>query len=150
MTRPLALARQSFVAAIQRDTPGTDLPRLVAVLDSLLAWSAARRKRVAFRADGRTDVISFGRAGSTAAVWSAQVTMGEGPKLELFTPPNAAGAETRAAVMAALNAHSRAVLLDGDRLRISFGALKNDAGREAVFTVMEQLLSAGSTRKLSA
>ena len=31
--RSLPLAREGFIAAIQRDTPGSDLPRLVAVLD---------------------------------------------------------------------------------------------------------------------
>lgn len=143
MRRTLVLAHQKFTAAIQRDTPGTDLPRLVAVLDALLAWSAAHRKKLAFRAEeGRNDVISFGRVGSKSAMWSAQVTQGEGPKLEVFMPADGpAAAEHRAAVMAMFNAHSRAVLVEGDRLRISFGALKNEAGRAAVFGLMDELLS---------
>ena len=142
MLRALSLAHQHFVAAIQRDTPGTDLPRLVAVLDALLAWSAAHPKQLTFRGDSRrNDVISFGRAGTTVSMWSAQVTMGEGPKLELFLPPESVmSRESKESIMATLNAHSRAELLEGDRLRISFGALKNPAGREAVFGLMERLL----------
>jgi hypothetical protein len=142
MRRSLSSAHQSFVAAIRRDSPGTDLPRFVAVLDALIAWSAARPRQLAFRADGaRDDVISFGRVGSKASTWSAQVTLGEGPKLELLSPADAPlTAEDRAMVMATLNAHSRVVLEDGDRLRIGFGALKNEAGRAAVLALMAQLL----------
>lgn len=142
MLRALSLAHQHFVAAIQRDTPGTDLPRLVAVLDALLAWSAAHPKQLTFRGDSRrNDVISFGRAGTTVSFWSAQVTLGEGPKLELFLPPESViSAETKQSIMTTLNAHSRVELIEGERLRISFGALKNPAGREAVFALMERLL----------
>src|SRR3712207_2115017 len=50
MSRTLAVARQEFVAAIKRDTPGPDGPRLVAVLDALIAWSVARPALLAFRA----------------------------------------------------------------------------------------------------
>jgi hypothetical protein len=142
MRRTLSTAHTSFVAAIRRDSPGTDLPRFVAVLDALIAWSAARPGKLAFRGDAtRDDVISFGRVGSKASTWSAQVTLGEGPKLELLSPSDAPlSAEDRAMVMATLNAHSRVVLEEGDRLRIGFGALKNEAGRAAVLGLMEQLL----------
>ena len=43
--------------------------------------------------------------------------------------------------MQTLNAHSRAVLVEGDRLRIGFGALKNAAAQAAVLALMEQLLA---------
>jgi hypothetical protein len=147
MSRTLPLARQAFVAAIQRDTPGTDLPRLVAVLDALIAWSAARPTQLAFRADERRDdVVSFVRAGSPVVFWSAQVTRGTGPKLEIYPPTGRAlSTEERATVLQTLNAQSREVLVDGDRLRIGFGALKNLAARTAVLALMEQLL-AGSGR----
>lgn len=143
MSRTLTVARQSFVSAIRRDTPGTDLPRFVAVLDALIAWSAAQPRKLAFRGDAtREDVISFGPVGTKTPTWSAQVTLGEGPRLELLSPSDAPlSAEDRALVMSTLNAHSRAVLVEGDRLRISFGALKNDAGRQAVLTMMETLLA---------
>jgi hypothetical protein len=36
------------------------------------------------------------------------------------------------------------VLVDGDRLRIGFGALKNAAAQAAVLKLMEQLLSRDS------
>jgi hypothetical protein len=42
--------------------------------------------------------------------------------------------------METLNANSRQVLVEGDRLRIGFGALKNPAAREAVLALMERLL----------
>lgn len=143
MSRTLPLARQAFVAVMQRDKPGTDLPRFTAVLDALIAWSVARPGLLAFRAgEGRKDVVSFERAGSKVVFWSAQVTRGTGPRLEIHAPTGALHAEDRATVMQTLNAHSREVLVDGDRLRIGFGALKNPAALAAVLALMEQLLAA--------
>jgi hypothetical protein len=80
---------------------------------------------LAFRAgEGRKDVVSFARAGSQAVFWSVQVTRGVGPKLEIHTPGGRAlSADERARVLEMLNAHSRAVLVEGDRLRIGFGAV---------------------------
>jgi hypothetical protein len=142
MSRTPALAHQAFVAAMQRDKPGTDLPRFVAVLDALIAWSVARPRLLEFRADeGRKDVISFQRAGTKMVFWSAQVTRGTGPRLEIHAPTGRAlTAEERTTVMETLNANSRQVLVEGDRLRIGFGALKNPAAREAVLALMERLL----------
>lgn len=143
MSRTLPSARQAFVAAMTRDTPGTDLPRYVAVLDALIAWSVARPASLEFRAgEGRKDVVSFSSVGSQAVFWSAQVTRGVGPKLEIHTPSGQPlSAEERARVLETLNAHSRAVLVEGDRLRIGFGALKNVAAHRAVLALMEQLLA---------
>jgi hypothetical protein len=146
MSRTLPVAHQAFVAAIARDTSETELPRLVAVLDALVAWSAARAGVLAFRdADARSDVISFerlGGAGARAVFWSAQVTRGAGPRLEIRAPSERPlTTEERAAALATLNAHSREVLVDGDRLRISFGALKNAAALAAVLALMQQLLT---------
>jgi hypothetical protein len=142
MSRSLPAAREAFIAAITRDTPGTDLPRYVAVLEILIAWSVARPAVLEFRAgEGRKDVISFARVGSKAVFWSAQVTRGVGPKLEIHTPSGQPlSDEERARVLETLNAHSRAVLVEGDRLRIGFGALKNVAAQQAVLALMEQLL----------
>ena len=139
----LADARAAFVAAIKRDTPGTDLPRLVAVLDALIAWSAARPGALAFRPQpARGAAISFERAVSRAPFWSAQVTRGVGPRLELHGAAGPAlSDEERAAALATLNAHSREVLVEGDRLRIGFGALKNAAALAAVLALMERLLA---------
>lgn len=143
MSRPLATAREAFVAAIRRDTPGSDLPRLVAVLDELIAWSEARKESLSFREEeGRADVFSYQRAGSKVVFWSAQVTRGRGTTLELY-PPAGRGLspEERETVMEMLNAHSREVLVEGDRLRIGFSALKNAAARSAVLELMDELLA---------
>jgi hypothetical protein len=152
MSRTLPVARQEFVAAIKRDIPGPDLPRLAAVLDAVIAWSVARPGLLTFRTEeGRAGVISFDRAGSTAVFWSAQVTRRAGPRLEIH-PPNGRplSAEDRARVMETLNAHSREVLIAGDRLRIGFGALKNVAARTAVLALMKQLLAgSGQTAESS-
>jgi hypothetical protein len=143
MSRTLQSTREAFVAAIAQDTPGTDLPRFVAVLDDLIAWSAARPALLEFRADeGRKGVLSFSRVGTKIVFWSVQVTRGVGPKLEIHTPSGKPlTAEERARVMQTLNTHSRSVLVEGDRLRIGFGALKNAAAQTAVLALMEQLLS---------
>lgn len=143
MRRTLADARSAFVTAVRRDTPGTDLPRLVKVLDALIAWSVARSEQLTFKADeGRADVLSFARAGTAVVFWSAQVTRGAGPKLEIYPPAGRAlGAEDRALVLETLNAHARPALADDARLRISFGALKNDAARGAVLTLLKRLLA---------
>ena len=142
MSRTLADAREAFVAAMGRDTPGTDLPRYVKVLDTLIAWSLKRAAPLELRAGGgRTDVIGFSLPGSQAAFWSAQVTRGAGPKLEIHTPSGRPlSDEDRARAMETLNAHSRSVLVEGDRLRIGFGALKNAAAQRAVLDLMERLL----------
>ena len=144
MSRALPVAHEAFVAAIRRDKPGTDLPRFVAVLDALIAWSVARPNLLTFRADeGRKDVVSFDRAGSKAVFWSAQVTRGTGPRLEIHAPTaRALSAVERTTVMETLNAYSREVLVEGDRLRIGFGALKNPTALAAVLALMEQLLAA--------
>jgi hypothetical protein len=143
MIRTLRSAREAFVAATMRDTPGTDLPRYVAVLDALIAWSNTHADTLEFRAgEGRKDVVSFSRVGSKAVFWSAQVTRGVGPRLEIHTPSgHPMSAEERAKVLETLNTHSRSVLVEGDRLRIGFGALKNAAAQKSVLALMEQLLA---------
>jgi hypothetical protein len=148
VTRTLADARAAFVAAIKQDTPGSDLPRLVAVLDALIAWSAARPELLAFRPpSGRGAAVGFERAGAKAPFWSAQVTRGAGAKLEIHGRVGEALSDAeRATVLETLNAHSRAVLVDGDRLRIGFGALKNAGAQAAVLTLMERLLARDPAR----
>jgi hypothetical protein len=142
MSRTLPLARQALVAAIQRDTPGTDLPRYTAVLDALINWSTARPDRLVFRTSGtRTDVVGFNRVKSKETFWSVQVARGTGPKLEIhLAAGRPLGSQDRATVMETLNAHSREVLVEGDRLRIGFGALKNAAALAAVLALLERLL----------
>lgn len=142
MSSSLPAARAAFVAAIEKDTPGSDLPRFVAVLDALIAWSVARPELLTFRADGaRSAVIGFSRTGSKSPFWSAQVTRGSGPKLEISSTNGTSLSDAeRATVLETLNAHTRVVLEDGDRLRIGFGALKNAAAQAAVLALLERLL----------
>ena len=45
-------------------------------------------------------------------------------------------------VIDTLNAHTREELEYGDRLRISFGALKNATARAAILELMDRLLAA--------
>jgi hypothetical protein len=143
--RTLSAARQAFVAAIARDTPGTDRPRLVKVLDALIAWSVARPAALALgTTQQRRDVLAFALVGTGAVFWSAQAVRGAGPTLELHVPAGRPHrAADRATVMATLNAHSREVLAEGDRLRIGFGALKNEAASTAVLALLQQLLVNG-------
>ena len=143
MTRTLASAREAFVAAIARDTSGTDRTRYVEVLDTLIDWSVARPTLLRFREEEkRTDVVSFERAGTKAVIWSVQTARDAAPRLELHVPSGQPlSGEARASVLQTLNAHSRHVLVEGDRLRIGFGALKNAAAQSAVLALMEQLLT---------
>lgn len=145
--RTLSCAREAFVEAVRRDTPGTELPRYVAVLDALLAWSAARSAQVTFRADaGAKNGITFARSGTTAPFWSARPVRGDAPALEIASATGTSlSAEARARARATLNAHSRSVLVDGDRLRIGFGALKNAVARSAVLALLDDLLASGTT-----
>lgn len=143
MSQSLSTARQAFVAAMQRETSGPDLPRYVAVLDAILAWSAARADRLTFRPGGkRADVIRFDRANSKETLWSAQVARADAPKLEIhLAAARPLSATERASTMQVLNAQSREVLVEGDRLRIGFGALKNAAALAAVLETMDRLLA---------
>lgn len=151
MSRTLPEAREAFIAALTQDTPGTDLPRFVAVLDALIAWSVARPGLLAFRATATgKGTVSFSRVGAKGAFWSAQVTRGVGPRLEIHLPSaDALDDAQRSTVMRTLNAHSRAVLVEGDRLRIGFGALKNAAAQTAVLALMDGLLADGSASTAS-
>ncbi|MHB0950285.1 MAG: hypothetical protein ACYC3Q_15230 [Gemmatimonadaceae bacterium] len=142
MNKDLQDARRDFVAAMQRETPGTDLPRYTVVLDALLDWSAAHGDRLRLRPAGtRSDVLRFERGKSKEVFWSVQVVRRGPPKLEIHL---AAGrplsAEDRAHAMETLNAVSREELEEGERLRIGFGALKNPAALGAVLELLDRLL----------
>jgi hypothetical protein len=153
--RTLPLARAAFLDAVRRDTPGTDLARYTAVLDALLDWSAARPDQLRFRADpGPASVIRFDCAATARVLWTVRAVRGAAPALDLAAPtgsegdtPTAAGRARAAAATATLNAHARAVLADGDRLRISFGALKNAAALAAVLALLDDLLDACSENR---
>lgn len=132
-------AHAAFVAAVRRDTPGTDLPRYVAILDALLAWSAARAARVDRRSvAGSGAALGFGRVGVPGVLWAARAARGGAPTLEI-TPPAGAGA----AAAAALGACPATLSADGTRLRVGFGALKNAAALGAVVALLDDLLDGG-------
>ena len=143
MARTLPLAREAFVASLKRDTATTELPRLVAVLDALIQWSVARPDVLTFRPDdGATELVGFERTGTKVVFWSARVSRGKGASLEIYPPSGRSlSEEERANVMRTINQYSRDALIEGDRLRIGFGALKNVPARTAVLALMEQLLT---------
>jgi hypothetical protein len=142
MTRTLAVARAEFIKALTRDTGGSDRPRFIAVLDALIAWSVAHPDQLSFRIEeSQQAVVSFERTTSKVVFWTAHPRREGNPKLELL--PRAATLltdEQRAATMEAINAHTSDPLLEDEKLRIGFGALKNTAGRTAILALMEGLL----------
>jgi hypothetical protein len=141
-TRSLPMARTEFITALNRDTGKTERPRFLEVLDAIVAWSVARPDRLRFRNDEtKPGVISFERVGSNVVFWSVHPRRGADPTVE-FIPRSASvlSEADRAEVMNALNAHSRESLTKDDKLRIGFGALKNQTARAAILTMMEQLL----------
>jgi hypothetical protein len=142
MSRTLPIARDAFITAMNRDTAGSDRPRYTAVLDAMIEWSLARPDRLRFRDDESSKgVVSFQRVGSNVVFWAARPMRGTGPKIELL--PRAASVlpeDKLASAREAINACSREILEDTDRLAIGFGAMKNPVAREAVFTLMDELL----------
>jgi hypothetical protein len=142
MSRTLPVAREAFVAAMKRETTGTELARLVAVLDALIKWSVGRPQTLTFHADASpVGVIAFECVPTKTILWSARVTRGDAPKLEIYPPTGRSlTAESRAKVKEILNAHTRDLLEEKDRLRIGFGALKNNAALVAVTGLLGELL----------
>ncbi len=148
MSRTLRSARDDFAAAMKRDSTGTELSRLVAVLDALIKWSVARPQELAFQEDSAPGVLAFQCVDSKEVCWSVRNTRGDAPKLEIY-PPNgrSLSAETRAKVVETFNAHARLVLNENDRLRIGFGALKNANALAAVTALLGEILTANGTAR---
>jgi len=146
MSRTLRSARDTFVAAMKRDSTGTELSRLVAVLDALIKWSVARPQKLVFQDDSAPGVLAFQCVDSKEVCWSVRTTRGDAPKLEIY-PPNgrSLSAETRAKVVETLNAHTRQVLTENDRLRIGFGALKNANALASVTALLGEILTGTGT-----
>ena len=140
MSRTLPAARDAFIAAMKRETTGAELARLVAVLDALIKWSVARPKAISFHgADSAGAVLAFESVETKSILWSARVARGDAPKLEIHV---SGGPEMRDRIRETLNAHSRAVLVEKDRLRIGFGALKNGAALDAVTALLNEITTA--------
>jgi len=142
MSQDLSTAKKAFADAAARQTPGTDLPRYLVVLDALLAWTAERPNQLTLAPAKRDDTLRFLRAGTSEPFWSAQVVRADAPKLEIhLASARPLSAEERAETMRTLNAHSREALIEGDRLRIGFGALKNARALAAILELMDWLLA---------
>src|SRR5678809_940260 len=84
MSLTLPAARDAFIAGMKRDTKGTELARLVGVLDAPIKWSVARPQMLAFRHDTAAGVFAFECVPSKAVCWSARITRDDAPSLELY------------------------------------------------------------------
>ena len=130
MSATLPLARAAFINQMNRDTIPTERPRLLAVLDAMIAWSAARPERVRFRADtNERGIVRFEALGAKAVIWAATPRRNDTPVLDLL--PGASRF---------LSAHTRETLDPIGRLHIGFGALKNANACTAVLALMDELL----------
>ena len=142
MSRTLPIARDAFVTAMKRETSGVELARLVAVLDALIKWSVGRPNVLSFQSDSPGGVLAFQCVESKEVCWSARVTRGDAPKLELYPPTaRSLSPEAREKVVKTFNTYAREELGANDRLRIGFGALKNSNALEAVTTLLGELLA---------
>ena len=85
MSASLSLARDAFIKSMNRDTDHGERPRLIAVLDAMIAWSLARPKLLKFRVDaGEKGVLRFERVGSDLVFWSATPRRQDARVLELL------------------------------------------------------------------
>src|SRR5688500_16383046 len=110
-----ATQRETFVAAMSRDTRGTELERLAAVLDAILAWSSKRPGLVTTRgAERSSDALNFTREGSKVVVWSIRAPRGGAPTLEIAPATvRTLDEEERARARETLTTHSRAAQVEG-------------------------------------
>lgn len=141
MPPTLATAREAFIREMYRDNAAAERPRLLAVLDAVIAWSAANAERVRFRPDENTKgVIRFEDISNNAVLLMVSPRRENAPVLQLL--PGAGRLLTddeRSDVVAQLNSHTRELNPLG-RMHISFGALKNETGRAAVFALLDEVL----------
>ena len=141
MPPTLATAREAFIREMYRDNTVAERPRLLAVLDAVIAWSSANSGRVRFRPDENTKgVIRFEDISNNAVLIMVSPRRENAPVLQLL--PGAGRLLTdaeRADIVARLNSYTRE-LNPLSRMHISFGALKNPTGRAAVFALMDELL----------
>jgi hypothetical protein len=141
MPQTLASAREEFIKFMYRDNAGVERPRLVAVLDALIAWSTTRASQVRFRPDEKTNgAICFESIATNSVLLTLTPRRENVPLLHLL--PGASRVltdEERSEFVARLNTYTREANPLG-RMHIGFGALKNPAGREAVFALMDEVL----------
>ena len=141
MPPTLATAREAFIREMYRDNTVAERPRLLAVLDAVIAWSNANAGRVRFRPDENTKgVIRFEDTSSNAVLLMVSPRRENVPVLQLL--PGAGRLLTdaeRSEIVERLNSYTRESNPLG-RMHIGFGALKNPDGRAAVFALMDEVL----------
>lgn len=141
MPPTLSTAREDFIRHMYRDNALAERPRLLAVLDAVIAWSAAHSEYVRFRPDENTKgVIRFEEVGTNTVFWTATPRRQNSPLLQLLPGSSRLLTdEERSAAVSRLNSFTREEN-PAERMHIGFGALKNPAGRAAVLQLMDELL----------
>lgn len=141
MPPTLASAREEFIRHMYRDNLVAERPRLLAVLDALIGWSATHAELIRFRPDDNTKgVIRFEEVATNTVFWTATPRRSNSPLLQIL--PGASRLltdEERAEAVTRLNSFTREDN-PAERMHIGFGALKNPAGRAAVLELMDELL----------
>ena len=142
MPPTLASAREEFIRHMYSHNDASERPRLVAVVDALIAWSEAHPGLVRFRPDDNArGVIRFETVVGSTVFWSASPRRENVPLLQLLPGSSRfISEETKSSIVARLNQHTREENPNG-HMTIGFGALKNPAGRAAVLELMDELLT---------
>lgn len=141
MPETFATARQEFIRHMYRDNTAAERPRLVAVLDAVIAWSNSHSEQVRFRPDdNRKGVIRFESIATNTVLLMISPRRENSPLLQVLPGSSRLLTEDeRTEVVMRLNAHTREENPFG-RMHIGFGALKNPAGRAAVFALLDEVL----------
>ena len=85
MPPTLSTAREEFIRHMYRDNVVGERPRLLAVLDAVIAWSAAHSELVRFRPDDNTKgVIRFEDVATSTVFWTATPRRQNVPLLQLL------------------------------------------------------------------
>jgi hypothetical protein len=141
MSATLSSAREQFLQHMYRDNVVSERPRMLSVLDAVIAWSAEHQDLVRFRPDeNASGTITFEATATNTVFWSATPRRGNVPLLQLLPGAGKLLSEReRRDAVSRLNACTRDQNPAG-RMQIGFGALKNLDGRAAVFELMDELL----------
>lgn len=141
MATTFAIARQEFIRHMYRDNAAAERPRLVAVLDAVVAWSDSHSEQVRFRPDDNTKgVLRFEDVASNRVLLMMSPRRENSPLLQLLPgSSNVLTEDERSEIVMRLNAHTREENPFG-RMHIGFGALKNPTGRAAVLELLDEVL----------